>query len=105
MVRGEVYRLRSERTSRGREQHGIRFGVVVQSDDLLGLSTTLMAPTSASARDASFRPVIEVAGIETRVLVEQTAAVDASRLGPSAGRLSRAEMAAVDEALLLVLDL
>jgi mRNA interferase MazF len=64
----------------GREQSGARHAVVVQSD-LLPLSTLLVAPTSTSARPASFRPEIVVAGRATRVLVEQTAAVDPTRLG------------------------
>ena len=44
-------------------------------------------------------------GIETKVFVEQTTVVDPERLGRSAGRLSAAELRAVDEALELVLGL
>lgn len=105
MVRGEIFRLPSPRGARGREQRGARYAVVVQADELLHLSTTLVAPTSASARPASFRPPIVVRGTETRVLVEQTTVVDAQRLGSSAGRLDAAELRAVDEALALVLGL
>jgi mRNA interferase MazF len=83
----------------------VRYGIVVQADELIGLSTVLVAPTSASARPASFRPVIEVADRETRVLVEQTAVVDPQRLGRSAGRLDTVELQAVDAALSLVLGL
>jgi mRNA interferase MazF len=79
--------------------------VVVQADDFLGLSTLLVAPTSRSARPASFRPVIEIGDLETRVLVEQTTVVDPERLGPSAGRLDTPELHAVDEALALLLGL
>jgi mRNA interferase MazF len=79
--------------------------VIVQADELLGLSTVLVSPTSASARPASFRPTITMNGTETRVLVEQTAVVDPQRLGRSAGRLDADEMLAVDEALALVLGL
>jgi mRNA interferase MazF len=71
----------------------------------LALSTTLVAPTSTSARPASFRPTIEPVGTETRVLVEQTTVVDPQRLGASAGRLEELELRAVDEALALILDL
>ena len=78
---------------------------MVQSDEFLGLSTVLVAPTSTSARAASFRPGIRIGAVETRVLVEQTTVVDPERLGPSSGRLSANEMAAVDEALMLVLGL
>jgi mRNA interferase MazF len=105
MVRGEVFRLPSARAARGHEQRGARYAVVVQSDEFAELSTTLVAPTSASVRPASFRPVIELPDGETRVLVEQTTVVDPQRLGRSAGRLSAAEMRSVDEALFLVLGL
>jgi mRNA interferase MazF len=103
-VRGDVYRLRAPRNVRGREQAGSRYAVVVQSDDL-PLSTWLVAPTSTSARPASFRPEVEVAGTATRVLVEQTSAVDPSRLGDHAGRLTFTELRQVDAALRLVLEL
>ena len=105
MVRGEVFRLPSPRDVSGHEQRGARFAVVVQADEFLDLSTTLVAPTSAGARAASFRPTITVDGEETRVLVEQTTVVDPQRLGRSAGRLDAHELRAVDEALMLVLGL
>jgi mRNA interferase MazF len=76
----------------------------VQSD-LLPLSTWLVAPTSTSARAASFRPEVDVADGKTRVLVEQTAAVTPERLGRLVGHLTAAEMADVDGALLVVLGL
>jgi mRNA interferase MazF len=69
------------------------------------LSTWLVAPTSTSARAASFRPEVEIAGQLTRVLAEQTAAVDPSRLGESSGHLTLEELRRVDAALRLVLDL
>jgi mRNA interferase MazF len=65
----------------------------------------LVAPTSRSARSASFRPEIEVAGDSTRVLVEQLGAVDVSRLGDLAGHLTREELWGVDDALRTVLGL
>jgi mRNA interferase MazF len=105
VVRGEVFRLPARRGARGREQRGERFAVVVQADELLALSTVIVAPTSTRARPATFRPTIEVAGTTTRVLVEQTTVVDPQRLGASAGRLDVEEMRAVDEALALVLGL
>ena len=103
-MRGEVYRLRAPRDVRGREQAGPRYAVVVQSDDL-PLSTWLVAPTSTSARPASFRPEVQIAGRTTRVLVEQTSAVDPSRLGDHAGRLTFTQMRQVEAALRLVLAL
>jgi mRNA interferase MazF len=79
--------------------------VVVQADELMALSTTLVAPTSASARPATFRPAISIGDVETRVLVEQMTVVDPERLGRSAGRLNAGELRALDEALELVLGL
>jgi mRNA interferase MazF len=105
MVRGEVFRLPGHNRARGHEQRGARYGVVVQADEFLQLSTTLVAPTSASARPASFRPTITLGGSQTRVLVEQTTVVDPQRLGRSAGRLEASEMRAVDEALTLILGI
>jgi mRNA interferase MazF len=90
---------------RGHEQQGRRFGVVVQADAFLPRSTVLVAPTSTSAKPATFRPEITVDGVTTRVLVEQLGAVDLSRLGNSAGQLTAPELWAVDTALLTVLDL
>jgi mRNA interferase MazF len=79
--------------------------VIVQADELLGLSTVLVAPTSTGARPASFRPRITLADATTRVLVEQTTVVDPERLGRSAGRLAADELQRVDDALALVLGL
>jgi mRNA interferase MazF len=77
----------------------------MQSDDL-PLSTLVVAPTSTGRRAASFRPEIEIDGVKTRVMVEQLSVVDPQhRLGEFAGRLSAAEMDAVDAALLAVLGL
>src|SRR2546429_5264901 len=103
-VRGEVFQLHAARGSRGHEQSGSRYAVVVQSDQL-PLSTWLVAPTSTSARAASFRPEVEIGGVNTRVLAEQAAAVDPGRLGKSVGFLSVNEMRRVDAALRIVLDL
>jgi mRNA interferase MazF len=79
--------------------------VVVQADEFMGLSTTLVAPTSTSALPATFRPAIALDKTETRVLVEQTTVVDPQRLGRSAGRLEADELRAVDEALTSVFGL
>lgn len=105
MVRGEVFRLPSPRGARGHEQRGARYAVVVQADEFLGLSTVLVAPTSASAQPASFRPPISLDDRATRILVEQTTVVDPQRLGRSAGRIEVSELRAVDEALALILGL
>ncbi|MEI7927870.1 MAG: type II toxin-antitoxin system PemK/MazF family toxin [Verrucomicrobiales bacterium] len=89
----------------GHEQQGERYGPVLQSDALLPRSAVVIAPTSRSAKPASFRPEVVVSGDVTRVLVEQLGAVDVQRLGRRVGRLAAAEMWAVDEAILTVLGL
>lgn len=104
MLRGDVYRLKIPNGA-GHEQHGNRYGVVVQADELLPRSVVIVAPTSLSAKPASFRPGIDVGDQRTRVLVEQIGAVDASRLGELAGHLSPEELWGIDEALSTVLGL
>jgi len=102
--RGDVFRFKVPKGV-GHEQQGERFGIVVQSDVMLPRSVVVVAPTSRSAKPASFRPEVEVAGNVTRVLVEQLGAVDVQRLGRRVGRLTTDEMWAVDEALVVVLGL
>jgi len=102
--RGDIYNLRLPKAV-GHEQRGRRFGIVVQSDSFLPRSVVLVAPTSRSARPASFRPEIEIDSTPTRVLVEQVGAVDVTRLGDLAGHLSPQEQWGVDAALLTVFGL
>ncbi|MGS2641903.1 type II toxin-antitoxin system PemK/MazF family toxin [Streptosporangium sp. LJ11] len=104
-MRGDVYRLRAPRDAMAHEQRGERFAVILQSDFLSHLSTVLIAPTSASAPPAPFRPEVELLGKQSRVMVEQTTAVTPHRLGDFAGRLDPAEIEEVDEALHTVLGL
>ena len=104
MLRGDIHRFRLPKGV-VREQYGDRFAVVVQADEFLPRSVVIVAPTSRSARPASFRPEVEIAGESTRVLVEQIGAVDATRLGDMVGRLALEELWGVDDALLAVLGL
>lgn len=104
MVRGDVHKIRLPR-GHGREQHGPRYAVIVQADELMALSTVAICPTSQSAPSASFHPDVEVDGAGTKVLCEMVRAVDARRLGVRVGHLSLEDARAVDEALELVLDL
>lgn len=104
MRRGDIRELRFPK-GRGHEQRGKWFGVIVQADELLPRSVILVAPTSRSARSASFRPEIVVNDEPTRVLVEQVGAVDATRLGDLVGHVTPEELWGVDEALLTVLGL
>jgi mRNA interferase MazF len=103
--RGDVYELPSPRAPLGHEQKGTRYGVVLQADALLNLSTWIVAPTSSKARSASFRPEIDVSGQKTRVLVEQMGSVAPQRLGDQVGHLSASELSAVEDAARAVLDL
>lgn len=104
MLRGDVYRFRVPR-GLGHEQQGDRYGVVVQANELLPRSVVIVAPTSKSARPASFRPEAQIEGDTTRVLVEQLGAVDTQRLGKLVGHLTHDEMWGIDEALATVLGL
>jgi mRNA interferase MazF len=104
VLRGDLYRFKLPK-GLGREKHGDRYGVVVQADEFLPRSVVIVAPTSRSARHASFRPEIDVDGTTTRVLVEQLGAVDALRLGQLAGHLTPEEMWGIDEALETILGL
>jgi len=103
-VRGDIHRLRAPRSTRGSEQQGERYAIVLQSDDLM-LSTVLVAPTSRSSPARIFRPTITIGGDDTQVLIEQTSAVAHKRLGEFVGRLQHDELVAVDDALRLVLEL
>jgi len=104
-MRGDIHRLRAPRDAQGHEQRGRRFAVVLQSDDL-PLSTVIVAPTSTSARPASFRPEIDVAGARTLVMIDQMSAVDPEvRLGDLVRRLSFAEQQVLDRAIATMLGL
>ena len=104
MVRGDVLGIALPHR-RGHVQHGQRYAVVVQADDLLALSTVVVCPTSTSTPPASFHPEIVLGETSTRVMCEMVGAVDAQALGELVGHLTLDEMRTVDEALELVLDL
>lgn len=103
-MRGDIHRLRAPRSTSGHEQQGERYAIVLQAEDLM-LSTVLVAPTSRSSPARIFRPTITIGDDETQVLVEQTSAVAPERLGEFVGRLKHDELVALDDALLLVLEL
>jgi mRNA interferase MazF len=104
VLRGDVHELRVPR-GHGHEQRGRRFGVVVQANEFLPRSVVLIAPTSRSARPASFRPEIDLLGEDTRVLVEQVGAVDVSRLGDLVSHVTPEQQWGIEEALMTVLGL
>ncbi len=101
-MRGEVYRLSAR--GQGHEQQGRRYAVVLQPD-WLTLSTWVVALTSTSARETSFRPPVAIGDRQTLVMCDQIATVDLNRLTEPAGFLTLEELQRVDEALSLVLDL
>ena len=78
---------------------------MVLQPDWLTLSTWIVAFTSTSARETSFRPVVEIAEQRTLVMCDQLATVDLGRLSQPAGFLTLDEMQRVGEALSLILDL
>ena len=104
VVRGDVHEVNLPR-SRGHVQHGRRFAVIVQADDLLALSTIVVCPTSTSTPPASFHPEVTIGAEQTRIMCEMVGAVDARALGNHVAHLASEEMRSVDDALELVLDL
>jgi mRNA interferase MazF len=104
VVRGDVHAIKLP-GRRGHVQSGRRYAVIVQADDLLSLSTIIICPTSRAAFPASFHPEIQVAEEPTQVLCEMVGAIDARALGAQVGNLTHEELRAVEDALLLVLDL
>lgn len=105
MIRGDVHSITLPTRRRGHVQHGRRYAVVVQADDLLALSTVVICPTSRSTPQASFHPEVVVDGDQSRVMCEMVGVVDARALGDHVCHLTRDELLGVDEALALVLDL
>lgn len=103
--RGDVVSVRGPRRATGREQQGTRPAVVLQSDAARWLGTVIVAPMSASAPPAEWRPEITLRGRRTRVLLDQLKSVDVSRLGRSTGHLSPTELYEVEDALRLMLGL
>jgi mRNA interferase MazF len=104
VVRGDIRQIKLP-GRRGHVQGGRRYAVIVQADDLLSLSTVVVCPTSRSAFAASFHPEVTIAEEPTQVLCEMVGAVDARALGNHVCHLTHDELLAVEDALLLVLDL
>jgi len=89
---------------KGRQQAGRRLAVILQRDAIT-LSTVILAPTSRSAQDASFRPAISVDGESTKVLVEQLVAANRDQVGSLVGHVSFEEQSDIDRALVTMLSL
>ena len=103
-MRGDFHQVRF--TGTGHEQQGQRYAVVVQASGL-DLSTTLVCPTSTSARPAILHPTVvwDAEGTKTQVLTEQLRAVDNNVLGPMVGHLLHDEMERITEAIGIILEL
>lgn len=104
IVRGGIYEIRALPGTRGHEQQGNRWAVIIQSDRF-ATSTVTVAMTSTSAGPASYRPQVDIDGQTTRILTDQIYTVDATRLGAFHGVLDRDELVDLDKALLLKLGL
>lgn len=98
MIRGAVYRI-DLGEARGHEQRGKRLGLVLSPSDS-PLSFVTVVPTSTSAGSSIFRPTVEIAGRETRVLVDQIRTIDIDYVtGDPVDYLTRDAMAEVESAV------
>ncbi|WP_019930549.1 type II toxin-antitoxin system PemK/MazF family toxin [Nocardia sp. BMG111209] len=98
LIRGAAYKVDLGEAKRGHEQRGRRLGVLVSPSDWLG-STVTIVPASTSADGSVFRPLVEIDGRETRLLVDQIRTIDTDYLKDQVGNLSRDAMAELDDAL------
>lgn len=105
LQRGDVVALRAPQGAKGHQRKGARYGVILQSSELSGLSTVVVAPTSTNAQASNFRPEVKVRGRRTRVLVDQLRTVDREHVGPPAGYVAAHELRNLDDALKVVLGL
>ena len=99
MIRGAVYKVNLGDEKRGHEQRGRRYGLVV-SPSSMTWSVATVVPTSRSAQDAVFRPMLELMGVPTRFLVDQIRSIDTRYIeGDPVAYLERDEMAEVEHAI------
>jgi mRNA interferase MazF len=104
IFRGAIYEIKALPGTKGHEQRGPRYGVVIQSDRFAS-STITIALTSTRAGPAIYRPEIDLDGTKTRVLTDQIFSISPDRLGDFAGSLESEELADLDRALMLKLGL
>lgn len=104
IFRGAVYQIKALPGGIGHEQQGRRYAVVIQSDRF-ATSLITVALTSTSAGPASYRPMVDLQGVKTRVLTDQIHSVAMSRLGDFMGVLEPHELADLNRALMLKLGL
>ncbi|WP_374207258.1 type II toxin-antitoxin system PemK/MazF family toxin [Streptomyces sp. APSN-46.1] len=105
MIRGAVYRVDFGDAKRGHEQRGKRYGLVL-SPSSMPWNVVTVIPTSTSAQPAAFRPQLEMAGVLTRLLVDQIRTVDITYIhGDPVHYLDRDELAEVEHAVCLYFGL
>lgn len=98
MIRGAVYRIDLGR-HRGHEPGGKRLGLVVSPSDS-PLSVVTVIPTSTSAGHSIHRPELEIAGQDTRLLVDQLRSIDIHYIvGDPVDYLTRDQLLEVELAL------
>ncbi|MGQ4598295.1 type II toxin-antitoxin system PemK/MazF family toxin [Nocardia sp. R6R-6] len=102
MIRAAVHQVDLGQVSRGREQRGKRYGVVLSEIDW---SMVTVVPTSTSARDSPFRPRVELLGSSTLLLVDQIRSLDTQYVRDMVGYLSQEDMQRLERAVRLYLRL
>jgi len=105
VIRGAVYRIDLGESKRGHEQRGKRLGLVL-SPTSMPWSVANVVPTSTTAQEAVFRPVLDIDGQATRFLVDQIRSVDIDYIiGDPVHYLERDELAEVEHAVIRYLGL
>ena len=77
MIRGAVYPVDLGDAKRGHKQRGRRLGLVI-SIEQNAWSVVTIIPTSTSAQSSVFRPEVVIAGLETKILIDQVRTIDVS---------------------------
>jgi mRNA interferase MazF len=104
VIRGAVYRVDLGDAKRGHEQRGRRLGLVMSPTDMpWGVAT--IVPTSTKAQPAIFRPELEIAGAQTRMLVDQIRTIDIDYIHDLVHYCTRDQMMEVEHALTFYLGL
>jgi len=102
--RGDVFWVKLD-PARGTEMRKTRPAVVVSNDSCnqFGARVIVLPITSNVESLYPGEARIEIRGSPARVLGDQIRSLDKSRLGSRIGTLSRAELSAVEEAVLITL--
>lgn len=99
MIRGAIYRIDLAAAKRGHEQRGHRYGLIISPTDM-DWSVVTVVPTSTRAQATRFRPEVILAGVTTRLLVDQIRSIDTKYVvGEPEFFLSRHQLLAVERAI------